>query len=845
MELRRALERVHHSDAALVDDLIEELLRAGDRAGAIEAYRQFAHVHPNAAQTHARLRRTYERALWSVPRELPTNVPVARSALVGRDGEIAEIAESLALHGSLTLLGPAGIGKTRLALEVGRRVLADFPDGVWWCDLTSAVAPEQLYAVLADALKLESGPADVEAVCAGMRGRSALIILDRCEPLTVAVEQLIVRLRSECAGTCVLMTSQLPVENAHTIRLQNLSLPPDGKVQRADAVASEAVRLFVERAVEADHSFALTDANASKVADICRRVEGSPFALEIAAAYLAHVPLEQLASRIADRTLREVSNAAYVSVDWAYHLLAPPDAALLRHVSIFPKYWTIDGADALFGSQAAPGVERLVAVSLVVAERLESGLTRYSLLDATRHYAYERLVTCGEFADVRVRFIDRMIAAMSDLQSVNQRTSHAAADAIQFAVDLSHALQFGIDDEGCVERALQLCGLLSGQARRLAVLSSAFGLVKDLLGCAKEAGLTQTAHYAQALSTYAWLANYSGDHALANDLYAQAIASARACDDGPRLARVLSAAIPPLLNSGRYTDAKAFAEEALESGRVADDVAACAEALRGLSAIEYFNGRYEQAIAYYERFMQLPQDRVPPARIALMLNGLSAIMARKGDYARAQAAAERAARIAYENGDYGGAAHAEKNLGFFLLAEGHLLEGHEALRRAVSLAQMSANRLTQLDALEELAAASIRKDQFESIAYVLGHVDAERERVRFRADGKQAERAQRIRAVVQRLYGIQSYKLASARGELARPSEVFAAVSRLRPGDGTLERLDRFGELSVREREVAELALQGLTNRAIAQALSVSVRTVDAHMAMIFRKLGIERRDQI
>lgn len=820
-------------------------MRSGDRAGAIEAYWRFATLHPHVAQSNSSLRQAYERALWSVPNELPTNLPVARSALVGRHNEITEVLSSLAANRVVALVGPAGVGKTSLAMEVGRRMLPELAGGVWWCDLTSASSPEQTHAVVGAALNLESQHLNLQDLLRALAPRATLLILDRCESVVQPIEQLIALLKNECADVRVLTTSRTAIQGAHTIRVHNLPLPREGNITRSEALASDAVRLFVERAVAADRSFAITDENASSVARICRSVEGSPFCIEIAAAYLAHASLEEVERRIGRHTLRDVSNAAYASVDWAYRLLAPADAALLRALSIFPRYWTIDGASAVFGSDASRGVERLTAMSLVIAERSDTGLTRYRLLDATRQYAYERLSSSASLEKVRARLLDRMMSVVRVLRGVSGDARQSLPGAMQLSENLCHTLRFGIESADCLEPALQLCGLLGREAEGVMVLPSAFAIVENLVQHARRAGLAGTALYADALSTYARLANYRGDHALANELHAEAIALARAGGDAARLARALSGALPPLLNSRRYDDVHALALEALECGRAADDIAACADALRGLSAIEYFNGRYEEAIHYYELFERLPQDRIPTVRIALMLTGFSAIMGRTGDYARGRAAIERALGMAYEREDCGAAAHCEKNLAFFLLAEGHLLKGHEALRRAVSLAQMSANRLTQLDVLEDLAATSIRQDQLEVVAYVLGHVDAERKRVRFNPDGMQAQGAQRVRNVVRRLYGAQLYSMAYARGELANNSEVVAAISRLEPGDGTLEQVDRFGELSPREREVAELAVQGLTNRAIAETLNVSVRTVDAHMATIFRKLDIERREQL
>lgn len=817
--------------AAVAAERIDALLQNGDRAGAIELYRRFEARNPDAAHGDERVRASYERALWSVPQPSHGNIPAARRRLVGRGAEVLAVCEALASHRAVTLLGPAGIGKTRLALEIAGRVRQRYPGGVWWCDLTSATSAADLYAAISRTLALDPPIAEAAELVQRVGATALLLIFDRCELLAQTIAAFWSAIVCASETISVLCTSQCDLRAFKTIPVGSLSVPPSTRAGRAAALASDAVRLFVERATEVRPYFSLTDENAASVAEICRLADGSPFAIEIAAAYLLHAPVDELAKRIRNHSFAEIAKAARSSVEWAYRLLSPADAALLRSLSIFPRYWTIDDANAAYGEDAHAGLLRLLAASLVNVDWQEGGLTRYRLLDSTKEYAHERLIERGEQDEVLDRFMRSMRGFSCEIAVA------PAAESIALALRLAQQSTRWLDG------GLAICGDLGADLAKFPFVGDIYGLVRGLIEFARRQGRS-TPEYRRALSAYAWLENYSGNHRRALELHEELIAYARASGERAELARALGRALPPMVNSRRLGEALRIAQEALEHARAAGDVAACADALRGMSAVHYFEGRYDEALRAYEEFAALDQEAIPKATIALMLNGFSAIMKQQGNFARARAALEHSLTLAYDIGDYGLAAHSEKNLSFYLQRAGEIGKAHEALRRAIGLAQIGANALTRLDALEDLTALSIGDGQLETLAFTLGFIDAGRRRSRFELELQRAERSRRLRAVVRMSLGAGPYETLRAAGEQASLQDVFERVSRLRPGT-PLEEADRFAVLSPREREVAQLVARGRTNREIAAQLALSVRTVDAHVASIMRKVGVSRREQI
>jgi predicted ATPase/class 3 adenylate cyclase len=359
---------------------------------------------------------------------VPHNLPLQLTSFVGRERELAEVAGLLAGGRLLTLTGAGGSGKTRLALQAAADAIERYPDGVWFVDLAplaaGALVPDAALAAVG-APGREDGPGAPEArLVAHLRPWRALLLLDNCEHLLDATARLADAVLRGCPGVRVLATSRelLGLAGETAWRVPSLGLPdPDAAPGAAALEASGAGRLFAERARAAQPAFALTDANAPAVAEVCVRLDGIPLALELAAARVRVLTPEQLAARLGDRfrlltgggrTALRRQQTLRATVDWSHDLLAEPERALFRRVAVFPGGATggfpLEAAEAVGAGAPVAAAEvldlltGLVDKSLVLAEA-RGAEERYRLLETLRQYAEERLLQAGEAAAVRDR----------------------------------------------------------------------------------------------------------------------------------------------------------------------------------------------------------------------------------------------------------------------------------------------------------------------------------------------------------------------------------------------------------------------------------------------------------
>ena len=354
----------------------------------------------------------------------PTNLRTQLTSFVGRAGEIAEVKKRLGETRLLTLTGPGGVGKTRLAVQAASEVLSAFPGGVWVVPLASAQEGAQVANAVAAAISMPSeSPVTVEALCDRLRDdRATLIVLDTCEHLISACATLAVRLAQMCPNVSVLATSREP-----------LNVPGEVTWQVPPMRCEEAMQLFVERARAVRPEFALDKADEALLIQICQQLDGLPLAIELAAARLRVLSLEQIAARLDDRfSLLTGGNrlappkqqTLRTMMDWSYDLLSEVERVLLRRLSIFTADWTLELAEAVCAWEPEqddarqPGssvhlrredvldtLTHLVNKSLVIVD--ERGTQpRYSLSNTIRQYAHEKLIEAGEFDQVYRRYLE-------------------------------------------------------------------------------------------------------------------------------------------------------------------------------------------------------------------------------------------------------------------------------------------------------------------------------------------------------------------------------------------------------------------------------------------------------
>jgi predicted ATPase/class 3 adenylate cyclase len=357
------------------------------------------------------------------------NLPVQLTNFVGRGAQMTDLEKLLVDNRLVTLTGAGGAGKTRLAVEIAARIAAEFGDGVWYVDLAPITDPGVVAVAVTRAFGLpdQPGRSTMDTLLRFVRDRQMLVVLDNCEHLLDASAELIVALLGAAPGLTLLATSREPIGVAGEVswRVPSLSL------------AHEAIELFVDRARRARPDFAVEDDNASAVGEICRRLDGMPLAIELAAARVRALSPAEILEGLHDR-FRLLTGGArtavcrqqtlHASVDWSHALLTEPERAVFRRLAVFLGGFDLDAAQAVAGGgdvqrfQVLDQLTQLVDKSLVVAENA-SGRTRYRLLETVRQYALEKLAESGEADTVRVLHRDHY-TALAALLDAPARTGH-------------------------------------------------------------------------------------------------------------------------------------------------------------------------------------------------------------------------------------------------------------------------------------------------------------------------------------------------------------------------------------------------------------------------------------
>jgi predicted ATPase len=344
------------------------------------------------------------------------------TSFVGREREKLELERFLSDDARLiTLTGPGGSGKTRLALAVSTEVVVRFEDGVWWVELAPIADADLVPQAVAQVLRVAEVPGRplTEAIADDLRDLEIVLVLDNCEHLVAACARLAEALLRACPGLIILATSREPlgVAGERNFPVPPLSSPENHDLSVEELERFESVRLFVERARYRLPAFTLDDRNAASVAEICHRLEGIPLAIELAAAKTRVLSVGQISSRLADsfrllksesRTLDPRQLTLGAAIDWSYDLLDEPERVLLRRLSVFAGGFTLDAAEAVCSGEGIAEddvldlLSHLVDKSLLLAEEEGDGI-RYRMLETVRQYGREKLEASGDLELVSLR----------------------------------------------------------------------------------------------------------------------------------------------------------------------------------------------------------------------------------------------------------------------------------------------------------------------------------------------------------------------------------------------------------------------------------------------------------
>ncbi len=719
---------------------------------------------------------------------LANNLPRQLSSFVGREKEMAEIKALLASTALLTVTGAGGCGKTRLALQVAADILDDYADGVWFVELAALTDPGLVLQTIASALGVreEPGRSLLMTLIDFTRPKVLLLVLDNCEHLLPACAQLTETLLRACPGLRVLATSRetLGVDGELVYRVPSLSVPDPKRIPSAgDLTQSEAVRLFAERAAHSRQGFVITKDNWRAVAEVCRRLDGLPLAIELAAARVNALSVEQIESRLKDRfqlltggsrarlprqqTLRAV-------LDWSYHLLSNNEQTMFCRLSIFAGSWTLDTAEA---ACATAGIEpfeildlvtQLVLKSLVLVEQ-HGTETRYRFLETVRQYGLEKLQGSGELDPMRRRHRDVFLAmaerAKPELRGTHQRMwlDRLDAEHDNLRAALEWCRQSGEADEGLrLAAALvrfwsirgyfeegrdRLAGGLSlvaetgptvGRAEALdgaGLLawrqgdhSAARGLYEESLSTWRALG--DKSGIAQTLNHLGGIARQQGDYPAAIGLYRESLAARQESEDKLGIAYALNNLGLVARERGDYAQARALHEETLALEMALGDGLGTALALNNLGLVAAYQRNYEMARSYYEKSLDVCRDlRDKGGIISYALNNLGSVAYYQGQFAEARARITESLAIKRELGDKLGIAYALNTLGSVALRQGDVAEAGRLYEESLAIRRALGERLGVAECLEGLAGLAGVEGRAARSAQLFGAAEVLREAI--------------------------------------------------------------------------------------------------------------------
>jgi predicted ATPase len=632
------------------------------------------------------------------PDPLQTSLPVPPTPMVGRETEL-KAARALLLRTDVrlvTLLGPGGIGKSRIALELAATLQQDFSDGVVFVPLAAIGDPALFVPTVAHALGLREtgGKPLLESLKETLRDKELLLVLDNFEQLLEAAP-LVAELLAAAPGLEVLVTSRaaLRLSGEHEFPVPPLSLPEareEADVERLSQ--SEAVRLFVERAQAVKPDFALTGENAAAVAEITRRLDGLPLALELAAARLRMLPPQALLARMARRLALLTGGARDLplrqrtlkgTIDWSYSLLDEGEKLLLARLAVFSGGSALQAAESVCGGDIDV-LERLLSLvdkSLVRLSDDGSGESRFSMLETVREYALEKLEASSEAKALRRRHADYFLAfaerAVPGLRGPEQRDwlFRLELEHDNLRTAMSYYLEAG---EGVL--ALRLGTALHW----FWVMRGHFGKGRRWLEAALERGTgVEPGLRAESLSAAGTLAWRQGDYSVARRYFEESLALRRGLGDGKAVASSLLSLGALAYAQGDYEDARALASEAMALQRELGDKLGVASALLSLGNVALDQGRPE-ARERYEESLALSRELGDKLMVAYALDNLG-VLAWHDDDKDTKALTEEVLARYGDLGSRSGMAGATHRLGLLAFARGDYHEARERYEESLAI----------------------------------------------------------------------------------------------------------------------------------------------------------------